>query len=144
MTLDEIFEQWSNDARIDRLELGSAALDIPKLHHKYYRMLSNERLRLKKMEADFAELMQDKKAWCSGELTSEELKSRGWNQQLKKMLKSEVDEFLKADKDVIAFTLKMAMQKEKTEVLDSIIKTITNRSFHINNAISWEKFKAGM
>ena len=144
MTLDEIFEQWGIDAHVDRLNLGDASLDAAKLHHKYYRMLSNERLRLKKMEADFAELMQDKKSWCSGELTSEELKSRGWNQQLKKMLKSEVDEFLKADKDVIAFTLKMAMQKEKTEVLDSIIKTIANRSFHINNAISWEKFKAGM
>ena len=144
MTLDEIFEQWSNDARIDRLELGAAALDIPKLHHKYYRMLSNERLRLKKMEADQAILMQNKKSWVAGELTSDVLKQFGWQQHLKKILKSEVDEYLKADKDVIEFTLKMAMQKEKIEVLDSIIKTITNRSFQLNVAVNWEKFKVGM
>lgn len=144
MTLDEIFEQWGVDAHVDRLNLGDASLDAAKLHHKYYRMLSNERLRLKKMEADFAVLMQDKKTWAAGEMTTEELNAHGWKPLLKKYLKSEIDEFLKADKDVISNQLKMAMQKEKTEVLDSIIKTIANRSFHINNAISWEKFKAGM
>lgn len=144
MTLDEIFEQWAVDAKVDRIELGAAALDIPKLHHKYYRMLSNERLTLRKMEADTAVLMQNKRAWVAGELSSDELKQLGWQQHLKKILKSDIDEYLKADQDVIKNTLKLAMQKEKVEVLDSILKTIANRSFQISNAINWEKFKVGM
>ena len=143
MTLDDIFEQWGIDSRIDRLELGGAALDIPKLHHKYYRMLSNERLRLRKMETEYSVMQQTKRSWVTGELTSEELKVFGWQPHLKKILKGDIDEYLKSDKDVIEFTLRLAMQKEKIEVLDSIIKTITNRSFQISNAINWERFKIG-
>jgi hypothetical protein len=144
MTLDEIFEQWAVDAKVDRVELGDAALNIPKLHHKYYRMLSNERMLLRKMEADQAVLMQNKKSWVLGELTSDELKTLGWQPHLKKLLKSEIEEYLKADQDCINNFLRMALQREKIEVLDSIIKTIINRSFQISNAINWEKFKVGM
>lgn len=143
-TLEEIFDFWQEDARIDRLELGNAALDIPKLHHKYYRMMSIERMILRKQESEFAVMMQNKKTWCSGELTSAELSAFGWQPHLKKILKTDIDDYLKADADVIKFTLKMALQKEKLEALDSIIKTIINRSFQISNAVNWAKFQSGM
>ena len=35
MTLDEIFDLWSEDSVINVSELGNAAIDIAKLHHKY-------------------------------------------------------------------------------------------------------------
>lgn len=143
MTLDEIFEQWSTDARIDSLRLGDASLEVPKLHHKYWRMLSNERMLYKKQQADYAQLMVNKKAWLNGELTSDELKQFGWDIQLKKMLKSEHEDFLKGDKDVINMTLKMALQQEKIEVLSDIIKSLHNRSFAISNAIKWAQFQSG-
>jgi hypothetical protein len=36
MTLEEIFELWEKDSSINPSELGNAALDLAKLHHKYY------------------------------------------------------------------------------------------------------------
>lgn len=143
MTLDEIFEQWSIDSRIDPLKLDTASLDIPKLHNKYWRYLSNERLIFRKQQTDLAQLMVNKKAWMNGELTSEELKKFGWNPQLKKVLKSEQDEVLKGDQDVINMNLKLALQQEKIEVLQDIIKSLHNRSFSIGNAIKWAQFQSG-
>lgn len=143
MTLDEIFEQWEGDAQVDRLQLGVASLNIPKLHHKYWRILSSERLILKKYESDLAALMVDKKSWLSGEMTSDELKERGWNVHLKKMLKTEQEEFLRADGDVVQLRLKIALQSEKVEVLTDIIKSIHNRSFIIGNAIKFAVFQTG-
>ncbi len=143
MTLDEIFEQWGIDSRIDPIRLGDASLEVPKLHNKYWRMLSQERMLLKKYQADLAQLMVNKKAWLNGELTSDELKKFGWNIQLKKMLKSEQDEFLKGDQDIIQMNLKMALQQEKIEVLTDIIKSLHNRSFAISNAIKWAQFQSG-
>ena len=46
MTLDEIFEEWSKDSQLDKAEIGNAALEIAKLHNKYYQFLSRERLLL--------------------------------------------------------------------------------------------------
>lgn len=143
MTLDEIFEQWSVDARIDQIRLGDASLEVPKLHHKYWKMLSSERMLHKKQQMDLAQMMVNKKAWLNGELTSDELKKFGWPIQLKKMLKSEQEEFLRGDQDVINMNLRMALQQEKIEVLTDIIKSLHNRSFAIGNAIRWAQFQSG-
>lgn len=143
MTLDEIFEQWTIDSKIDSINLGNASIEIPKLHNKYWKMLSHERLLLKKQQTDYATLMVNKKAWLNGELTSDQLKAFGWDVQLKKMLKSDQDDFLRADKDVINQNLRMAMQQEKIEVLTDIIKSLHNRSFMISNAIKFAIFQTG-
>jgi hypothetical protein len=39
--------------------------------------------------------------------------------------------------------LKIAVQQEKVDVLESIIKSIKDRGFQIKNAIEWERFKVG-
>lgn len=102
-----------------------------------------ERLLYKKQQTELSTLMTNKKAWLNGELTSDELKVFGWPIQLKKVLKSEQDEFLRADQDVINMNLKMALQQEKIEVLVDIIKSLHNRSFTIGNAIKWAQFQSG-
>ena len=38
----------------------------------------------------------------------------------------------------------MNEQKGKVEYLKSVLSMIENRSFHINNAINWRKFVAGL
>jgi undecaprenyl pyrophosphate synthase len=144
MTLDEIFELWGQDSHISKLELDNAALNIPKLHAKYYRILSQERLLLRKLESEADTLYNNKKLWLLNELASDELKALGWEPQLKKHVKSNVDETLKADKDCINMTLKVALQHEKVEALLDIIKSIHNRSFSISNAINFMKFQQGI
>jgi hypothetical protein len=144
MTLEEIFDTWMGDSKINPTELGDAALDIPKLHHKYFRMMSGERMVLRKLEADFNTLMYNKRQWANGDLTREELQALNWTPILKRMMKSEQEDFLRVDPDVVKATNRIALQKEKLEALDSIIKMINNRSFQISNAINWAKFKVGM
>jgi hypothetical protein len=38
----------------------------------------------------------------------------------------------------------MNEQKSKVDYLKSVLSMIENRSFHINNAINWRKFVAGL
>lgn len=143
-TLEQIFDEWSTDSIINRIDLAGAAIEIPKLHNKYYRMLSAERLRLKKMNSEMDQLIADKRDWLTGNLSKEELDQLGWQPFLRKLLKSEVDDFMKSDKDYIDANLKLATQQEKIEVLVDILKMIHNRSFQISNAVNFEKFRAGM
>ena len=46
-------------------------------------------------------------------------------------------------KDIINLTLKIGIQHEKIELLESIIKTISNRGFQIKTALDWIKFTDG-
>ena len=50
--LDDYFDLWAEDSKIDRTELGEESIKIPQLHHKYYKMYSLERLNLVKLQEE--------------------------------------------------------------------------------------------
>ena len=143
MTLEEIFEEWSKDSKLDKAEIGNAALGIAKLHNKYYQMLSRERLTLKKLESEFKELKLEKYEFYTDGPTQEQIE-KGWKLPAKgKILKTQISEYLDADSDIIKMNLKISYQSEKVETLNSILKTISTMGFHIKSYIDWERFKVG-
>ena len=144
MKLEEIFDEWSKDSDIDRTELGSESLRIAKLHVKYFRMFSEERLVLKKMDTEHKVLYKNKCEWLNGTMDQETLKELGWKPNFLKIMKSELQMYVDADQDIIKSNLRMSIQQEKVSVLESIIKSLQGRSFNIRAAIDWEKFKTGM
>lgn len=143
MKLEDILELWSADCNVDRTELGEEALKIPKLHHKYLRIYTEERLSLRKMEEERRELVKLKHDYYRGILPEEDLKANGWEPFRLSILKSDIPMHLEADQDVIKFNLRIALQQEKVDTLESIIKSISNRGFLIKSAIDYEKFKVG-
>lgn len=143
MKLDDIHEMWSEDCNIDRLELGEESLKIPKIHSKYLRIYSEERMLLKRLEEERKEFIKLKYDYYRGILPEEDLKSNGWLPFQLNVLKSDVPMYLDADQEVIKSNLRIAVQQEKVDTLEAIIKSISNRSFLIRNAIEYEKFKVG-
>ena len=144
MKLEEIFEMWSKDSDIDRTELGKESLKIAKLHYNYYRIFSNERLLLKKMETDHKQLYKDKYEWFNGVMEPERLKELGWQPYYLKIMKAVLPMHIDSDADIIKSNLRMAVQQEKVDVLESFIKSLQGRGYNIKSAIDWEKFKTGM
>lgn len=143
MKLDEIYEQWGKDSEISIADLGNAALHVAKLHHKYYQMFSNERLVLRKLELEHKELRHQKFVFLTDGPTEEQINA-GWKLPPRgKILKTDVQSYMDADQDLIKSNLKLAYQKEKVDVLESIIKTIDRMGFNIKCAIDFERFKAG-
>jgi hypothetical protein len=144
MKLEDIYIEWEQDANIDRSELGNEVLRIPKLHHKYFKIFTNERLILRKYEVELKQLKLEKHEFFTMGPT-EETHARGWRLPPQgKILRSDVNNYIEADKDVVNITLKIGIQQEKLELLESIIKSLTNRGFTIKSAIDWEKFKVGI
>ena len=144
MQLDELFELWKKDSEIDRTELGEASTNIPKLHYKYYKLFAQERLKLRKLEAEYKALYKDKWEYFQGNMSEEDLEANGWEPNPLRILKSDLNTYIDSDTDIIKQTSKMDYQKEKIDFLESVIKTINIRGFHIKNAIDWEKFKVGI
>ena len=141
--LDEYFDLWAEDSKIDRTELGEESIKIPQLHHKYYKMYSLERLNLVKLQEEMKILKKDKIEYYTGTMAEEDLKERGWEPNPLRILKSDIPIHMEADKDFVDLNLKLAYNKEKVEFLEAVVKTLNLRSYQINNAINWEKFKVG-
>lgn len=143
MNIDEITTLWKEDVNIDITELSKEALEIPKLHHKYYQILINEKMLLKKYEFEYKKLKLEKYEFYT-QGPSEETNEKGWELPAKGIiLKSDIPMYMDADPDLINLSLKMSYQQEKIDCLESIIKSIMNRGFLIRNAIDWQKFTMG-
>ena len=141
--LDDYFDLWAEDSKIDRTELGEESIKIPQLHHKYYKMYSLERLNLVKLQEEMKILKKDKVEYYTGTMAEEDLKERGWQPNPLRILKTDIPVHMEADKDFVDLNLKIAYNKEKVEFLEAVVKTLNIRSYQINNAINWEKFKVG-
>ena len=59
------------------------------------------------------------------------------------ILKADIPMYIDADEDIIRMNLKIGLQMEKIELLESIIKTIMNRGYLIKTAVDWTKFTMG-
>lgn len=143
ITIDDIFVMWQKDGELDVANISQESAITPKLHNKYYHMYVQEGLRLRKQRAEYKQLLKLKTEYYKGELDNHELKDLGWDPQPLKILRQDIPMYIEADQDIINATLRIAMQEEKVNYLESIIKEIQRRSFHIKNIIDFERFKTG-
>ena len=143
MKLEEIFELWEKDSVVDKTNLGDESLKISELHFKYYKIFIDEKIRLKKYEADMKVLRLDKYDFYVNGHNDDTIK-KGWIQPaIGRILRNDVQMYLDADPDIIRLNLKIGIQDEKISLLESIIRTVSNRNFVIKNSIEYEKFKMG-
>lgn len=144
MKLSDIQDMWEKDSRVDQMNLGRAAAEVPELHAKYLKMLTNVRLQLRKAEADYLRFRNLKVKYYRGELSKEELAELGWSQYLlNKPLKNEIDSVLASDDDIITKTDKLEYYRTLLYQLEQIIKSINSRTWDIKNSIEWQKFTNG-
>jgi len=142
MKLDEIYDQWKKDSELDKTELGDESLKIPKLHHKYFQVYTSEKLLLRKYEGELKQLKLSKYEFYTMGPTEDTPKE--WKLPPRGMiLKSDIPMYLEGDQDIINLSLKIGLQQEKVELLESIIKSLTNRGFQIKAAIDWYRFTMG-
>ena len=144
MNLDDYYNAWAEDSKIDRTELGEESIRIPQLHHKYYRFYSAERMKLVKLQEEYKVLKKDKHDYLSGIMAEEDLNERGWEPNPLRILKTDIPMYIESDKDIVNHNLKIAYAKEKVEFLESIVKSLNVRGYQIKTAVDWEKFKVGI
>lgn len=134
---------WEHDSKLDRTELGEESLRIPQLHSKYFNIFSQERLALRQLEIEQKQLYRQKFEYYNGTICEEDLRNNGWEPFTLRVLKSDINIYIQSDSDLNKLGLRIEMQKEKVDFLESIIKNLPARGYQINAAITWEKFKMG-
>jgi hypothetical protein len=143
MKLETIYAFWAEDSKIDRMDLGEESLKISSLHQKYSQIYTNEKIRLREYEAALKVLKLDKYEFYTQGPTNE-TQEKGWElPAIGRIIRSDVQQYIDADKDIIELSLKIGIQNEKISLLDSIIKNLFNRGFQIKNAIDWIKYTSG-
>ena len=143
MRFEELQKLWSGDCDIDETELSQESVKIPQLHNKYLILFHDERLRLRNMKFEYGKLLKLKREYYSGRMTEEEMEALDWEPFQFKLLKADIQEYIDADEDIIESKKKSALQEEKVDYLEAIVKGLSNRGYLIKNAIDWKRFTEG-
>jgi hypothetical protein len=144
MKLDQILSLWKEDSVIDITNLGEEAIKIANLTQKYYEILVQERVLLRKYQNDYKVLNLEKYEFYT-QGPNEETEQKGWALPSKGIIiKSEIPIYLDADKDLIELSLKIGIQQEKVQLLETIIKSLKDRGFNIRAALDDRKLKEGV
>lgn len=140
MNIEEIQKEWELDSRIDPDNLHNESIKIPVLHSKYYKIYNNIVLLKKLEENKFKILKKEKWLYYSGKSDPDTYKEKPFDH---KVLKPDLDKYLDADEDIMKSVSKIEYYQLMINYLDSILKTILNRTYQIKNSIEFMRFTAG-
>lgn len=146
MDLETLLEQWSVDCELPRNSLDEASRNTPALHSKYLALLSQTKLRLKRVEMDQKTLLKKKWLWYNGKMSEEEVKELGWDYDPLnglKVMKGDMDYYYDSDKEIQESELKIQYLKTLIDTLNEIVDTLRWRHQTISNMIKWKVFEAG-
>jgi len=140
MLVEEIIELWTNDAKIDTVDLDTESLNIPSLHAKYLKLLYSEKLKLKRLNIQRKTFVKVLSEYYKGDLNNpDDLKEMGREPWQKTILKQDISNYVDSDDEMIKLLTKIAYQEEVVMLLEDILKSINNRGFQIRAAIDWRK-----
>ena len=140
MNINEIENLWEEDSKLDPDNLQLESLKIPSLHSKYHKIYNNVSLLKKIEENKLTELLKDKWLYYSGKASPEVYKDKPFDHRV---IKQDLEKYISSDIDILKIKTKIDYYLLMLEYLESIIKTIHNRSFVIKNCLEAMKFTAG-
>jgi len=141
MNLDTIQSMWEKDSHIDPDELHTASLVVPSLHAKYYQLFNDLRLLRVKAKKIYQKVLQERYLYYSGKAEPEVYEKDPFPYKVRD--KEAVQRYMEADERLTTADLKIRYYDTMLKFLEEIIKTISNRTFQIKNAIEWHRFQQG-
>ena len=141
MTHEELLEMWEADAPIDKHNLDEESVKIPKLHHKYLRVLMEFKSKKIAFQHKLEETKKDKELYYSGQATADVYKERPFDLKLK--TKGGIEKHVNTDAEVVALLQKIEYMDVMIEGVQHIMTQIQWRNQHVRSAIDWNRFTSG-
>ena len=143
MNLSDYRNHAEKDLLIDETQLDTESLKTPQIHSKYLNYLTDEKLRLYKLQHEYKVLRRKKWLYYTGKISQEELEEEGWEPFQLNVLKTDIDKFLDSDENLQFIEMKIKYKESVVDYLQDVIKIINNRQWNIRSAIDWLKFTNG-
>jgi hypothetical protein len=141
MDLDKIQEMWQKDSVIDPDNLHDESLKVPQLHSKYYTVYNTITLLRERAREQYNKVKLERYNYYSGKAPAEVYVEEPFPYKVRE--KDALQRHLDADEKMNKIDMKIRYYDVELKFLEEVIKTISNRTFQIKNAIEWQKFQAG-
>ena len=140
--LPQIQKMWEQDSKIDPDNLHTESLNIPILHAKYYDLYNNLILLRKKAEQQKKNIRHERYEYYSGKADPDVYIENPFPKKIRD--KDTMQKYLDADERLSGVSLKIDYYDTMLVYIESILKQVSNRTYHIKNAIEFMRFNSGL
>jgi hypothetical protein len=141
MNLEQIQEMWDKDSQIDPDNLHDESLKIPQLHAKYYTVYNTITLLREKARETHSRVKLERYNYYTGKAPAEVYEEEPFPYKVRD--KDALQRHLEADEKLTKLDIKIKYYDVMLKFLEDVIKTISNRTYQIKNAIEFMRFQAG-
>ena len=141
ITHDQLLDMWQQDVEIDKHQLDTESLNIPKLHHKYLCMLMDIKSKKIAYSHKLEDIKKEKELYYSGQATAAAYKEKPFDLKLK--TKAGIEKHVNTDKEVVGLLQKLEYMEILVEGVNHILENIKWRNQNIKSALDWVKFQSG-
>ena len=142
LDLEGIQEMWKKDSDIDRDNLHEESLKIPSLHAKYFELYNTIFLLRKKAEQQRKNIRHERYEYYSGKADPDVYIENPFPKKVRD--KDTMQKYLDADERLSGVSLKIDYYDTMLVYIESILKQVSNRTYHIKNAIEFMRFNSGL
>jgi hypothetical protein len=140
--LAELQKRMLDDTQpLNLTKLDTHSVEAPYLYSKYITIHANEKMWLQTFIKQKKVMMVKKHAYYSGNGTDEEYKKHPLPQKIK--TGTERLRYVEADVEVQQIQDRIDIQQIKVDMLTEFMKVLYQKTFHIKNAIEFQKFING-
>ena len=132
---------WESDSTIDPDNLHDESLRIPQLHCKYYTIYNTITVLRERTRNSYNKVKLERYNYYTGKAPAEVYAEEPFPYKVRE--KDAIQRYIEADDKLTKLDLKIRYYDTTLKFLEEIIKTISNRTFQIKNAIEWHKFQSG-
>jgi hypothetical protein len=146
---ETIKKEWEEDSYVEfefknknySADLGKISMEIPFQHNKYLNHYTDLSQIKTSLEFEVRKLVREKREYYSGEAEAKVYADKPFGSSIKTADKMKV--YLESDEDIINQEAKIKYIDQMLYFLDHVLKMISQRNYHVKNAIEWEKFING-
>ena len=142
LDLESIQEMWKKDSDIDRDNLHEESLKIPSLHAKYFELYNTIFLLRKKAEQQRKNIRHERFEYYSCKAAPDVYIENPFPKKVRD--KDTMQKYLDADERLSGVSLKIDYYDTMLVYIESILKQVSNRTYHIKNAIEFMRFNSGL
>jgi Recombination, repair and ssDNA binding protein UvsY len=143
MTLKYYQSVVPKDLSFDRSELDSEAERTAQIHNKYLVFLLDETTQLETMRRAYDSLWHQQTLYYLGKAEDKVYKEKPFDFKVRP-IKSEVEQWLKADPDIQSADAAIKAQEKVVKYLTDTLRQINSRGYDIKAMIEWIRFKNGL
>jgi len=140
--LETIQKMWNEDSKIDPDNLHTESLNIPSLHAKYYDLYNNLMLLRKKAEQQKKNIRHERYEYYSGKADPDVYIQNPFPKKIRD--KETMAKYLDADDRLSGVSLKVEYYDVMLKFIEDILKMISQRTYHVKNAIEFMRFQSGL